>query len=128
MRENYNEVIDDLVELDIMEEEGESKSLPSIRLILDGVATEEELSFIRSKATSDGVNQIPFYVKFGLDSAYVCDVDLTIDLLLNLRFIGSNKYTLVLVNGDRQLEIIRPNIDEDSITMLLNFVRIGGLE
>lgn len=132
MKGNYNQDneildLDDLDELDILDE-GESNSLPPLRLELDGITTEEELTFIKSKANSDALNQVPFYISFGLETVYVCDVDLDIDLLLNLKFIGLNKYTLTLVNGDRKLDILKPDIDEGSIEMLLNFVRIGGLD
>lgn len=106
----------------------ESSSLPPVRLELDGISTEEELAFLRNKAVKDGVNVIPLYILFGLDTVYVCDVDLTIELLLNLKYIGLNKYTLTLVNDGRKLEILKPNIDESAVEMLLNFVRIGGLD
>lgn len=128
MTKNYSqEHVDDLIEIDFIGE-GESDSLPSIMLKLDGVSTEEELEFIRNKSCKEGANVIPFYITFGLENVYVCDVDLTIDLLLNLKCIGLNHYTLVLKNGDKSVELLRPNIDEGSIEMLLNFVRIGGLD
>lgn len=126
---NLNDIddIDDLDELDLFGDSGESKTLPSIRLELDGISTEEELSFIKSKSSKDGVNDVPLYITFGLDTVYVCDVDLNIDLLLNLKFIGLNKYTLTLVHEGKRLEILKPNIDETDVEMLINFVRIGGL-
>lgn len=128
MKRNYNSnEIDDLNEVSILEEE-ESNSLPPIRLELNGITTEEELAFIRQKSTSDGHNVVPLYVIFGLDTLKICDVDLTIDLLLSLKYIGLNKYTLTLVHEDKRLEILKPDISESSIEMLLNFVRIGGLD
>ncbi len=136
MRRNYNdsfddldglEDIDDMDEISLLDDE-ESSSLPSIRLELIGVTTEEEVEFIKSKSSNDGSNIVPLYIVFGLDRVKICDVDLTIDLLLNLKFIGLNKYTLTLVHNDKRLEILTPNISETSIEMLLNFVRIGGLK
>lgn len=128
MRRNYNSNdTDDLNELSILEEE-ESNSLPPIRLELNGITTEEELSFIRQKSVSEGHNVVPLYVVFGLDTLYICDVDLTIEFLLSLKYIGLNKYTLTLVHEDKKLEILKPDISESSIEMLLNFVRIGGLD
>ena len=133
MKGNYNHNDEELLNIDDLDEidisgDGESNALPQLRLELDGITTEEELTFIKSKANSDALNQVPFFISFGLETVYVCDVDLDIDLLLNLKFIGLNKYTLTLVNGSRRLEILKPNIDEGSIEMLLNFVRIGGLD
>lgn len=123
-----NNSIDELDELNIFDE-GESNSLPDIRLELDGVSTEEELVFIKSKASgTDAVNDVPFYISFGLDLVYVCKVDLTIDLLMNLKFIGLNHYTLVLIKGSKRVELLRPNIDDDSVEMLMNFIRIGGCD
>lgn len=127
MKRNYNEDLDYLEEVNILGDE-ESSSLPPVRLELDGISTEEELAFLKNKSVKDGANVLPLHIVFGLDTVYVCDVDLTIDLLLNLKYIGLNKYTLTLVNDGRKLEILKPNIDESSVEMLLNFVRIGGLD
>lgn len=128
MKRNYNsEDIDDLNELSLLGEE-ENNSLPPVRLELNGITTEEELAFIKQKATSHGHNVIPLYVVFGLDILHVCDVDLTIELLLSLKYIGLNKYTLTIIHEGKRLEILKPDISESSIEMLLNFVRIGGLD
>lgn len=125
MKRNYNS--EDLDEISLLGEE-ESSSLPSIRLELSGITTEEELAFIKQKSTSNGHNVLPLFVVFGLDMIHVCDVDLTIDLLLSLKYIGLNKYTLTLIHEDKRLEVLTPDISESSIEMLLNFIRIGGLK
>lgn len=120
----YNE--DDIEEL-VLEDENLDKSLPPIRLELDGVSTEEEIKFIKSKGVLDADNPVDLFIVYGLDLIPICKVDLNIDLLINLKYIGLNQYTLTLVNGDKKIEILKPNIDESAIEMLLNFVRIGGL-
>lgn len=121
----YNE--DELEEL-IIDDEGRNQSLPPIRLELDGISTEEEIQFVKSKAVIDSDNPVDLFIVYGLDVIPLCKVDLNISLLMSLKYIGLNGYTLTLVNGDKRLEILKPNMNDSSVEMLLNFVRIGGLD
>lgn len=114
---------DDLLEIEIDDEVENESSLPSPRFELDGVLSEEELIFIKN-ISSKTENGIPLYIIYGMDKLPCGSLDLKLDTMLQLRYIGMSKYYLYLVNGDDSVSILHPGAEDREINQLLNFVRV----
>lgn len=114
---------DDLLEIELDDEVESESSLPSPRFELDGVLSVEELVFIKdiSSKSKDG---IPLYIIYGMDKLPCGSLDLKLDTILQLRYIGMSKYYLYLVNGNDSVSILHPGAEDREINQLLNFIRI----
>lgn len=114
---------DDLLEIEIDGEVESQSTLPSPRLELDGVLSEEELIFIKdlSNKSKDGV---PLYIIYGVDKLPCGQLDLSLENMLQLRYIGMSKYYLYLVNDESSVSILHPGAEDREINKLLNFIRI----
>lgn len=120
---------DDINEIDLVEEEVDDSvySLPIPRLELIGMTSEEEIMFIKSiveECPSD--SSLPLYIVYGLDKILSGYLDLKLSNILELRFIGSNKYILSLTSDDGVIDILSPNLGDTEINRLINFIRVRG--
>ena len=85
--------------------------------------SEEELIFIKN-ISSKSKNGIPLYIIYGMDKLPCGSLDLKLDTILQLRYIGMSKYYLYLVNDDDSVSILHPGAEDKEINQLLNFVRV----
>ena len=115
----------DLEEMDIVEEKKSDSSLLLPRLEIEGVVTEEEIMFLKGKVSnnSDG-SSLPLYVVFGMEKIKCGYLELSLDNILEIRFIGSNKYVLTLISEEGSVDILSPKLGELGISKLLNFIRV----
>lgn len=124
---SFTEDNDDLIELDIIEDDEEKldTSLPIPRLEIEGIISEEEVLFLKSKVfKSSKDTTLPLYIVFGLDRIMCGHLDLDLDNILELKFVGLNKYTLSLVSEQGSVEILSPDMGDLEISRLINFIRI----
>ena len=129
--DNYEEIDleleDDLEQIDLlgMETDEVSSSLELPRLEIEGLTTEEEIRFLKNCVSKEPTDTtFPLYVIFGLDKLHSGYLDLDLEKILELRFVGCNRYILKLVSDEGSIEILSPQLGDLEIERLINFIRV----
>lgn len=115
--------MEELIEIDL-DSDDSIETLPSPRLELDGVLSEQELYYIKSMTAKQDSGKVPLYIIFGVEKIFCGNIGLTLDNILELKYIGINKYFLYLINNDETLAVLQPNDEKREIVKILNFIKI----
>jgi len=126
--EELNIDVDDVLEIDLIGgEDSVDSSLPTPRLELVGMTSEEEILFIKRLVKKESGNEsLPIYIVYGLDKMIAGYLDLELSNILEIKFVGSGKYILRLISEEGEIEILSPNLDDLEINRLINFIRVRG--
>lgn len=95
------------------------------RLELEGVLLEEELFFIKDLCSQEpNENTLPLYIVFGYENVMAGNLDLDLDTVLKLNYLGNGKYTLKLMTEDNVVDLLTRDKKEEDVHKLLNFIRL----
>ena len=95
------------------------------RLELEGVLLEEELFFIKDLCSQEpNENTLPLYIVFGCENVMAGNLDLDLDTVLKLNYLGNGKYTLKLMLEDNVVDLLTRDKKEEDVHKLLNFIRL----
>lgn len=95
------------------------------RLELEGVLLEEELFFIKDLCSQEpNENTLPLYIVFGCENVMAGNLDLDLDTVLKLNYLGNGKYTLKLMIEDNVVDLLTRDKKEEDVHKLLNFIRL----
>lgn len=95
------------------------------RLELEGVLLEEELFFIKDLCSQEpNENTLPLYIVFGYENVMAGNLDLDLDTVLKLNYLGNGKYTLKLMLEDNVVDLLTRDKKEEDVHKLLSFIRL----
>ena len=95
------------------------------RLELEGVLLEEELFFIKDLCSQEpNENTLPLYIVFGCENVMAGNLDLDLDTVLKLNYLGNGKYTLKLMLEDNVVDLLTRDKKEEDVHKLLSFIRL----
>lgn len=95
------------------------------RLELEGVLLEEELFFIKDLCSQEpNENTLPLYIVFGCENVMAGNLDLDLDTVLKLNYLGNGKYTLKLMLEDNVVDLLTRDKKDEDVHKLLNFIRL----
>lgn len=95
------------------------------RLELEGVLLEEELFFIKDLCSQEpNENTLPLYIVFGYENIMAGNLDLDLDTVLKLNYLGNGKYTLKLMLEDNVVDLLTRDKKEEDVHKLLSFIRL----
>lgn len=119
--------MEELIEIDLDVEEEVGITLPSPRLELDGVLSEQELLYIKSMMKEESPASLPLYMIYGSERIHCGFLKMDLDSMLQLKYIGMSKYFLYLVSENEEtIPLLNPNSEKNEILTMLNFIRIRG--
>ena len=114
---------EELIEIDI-DSEDTDLTLPSPRLELDGVLSDQELIYIKSLTEKKEKDCLPLFIIYGTERIPCGTLGLNLDNILQLKYIGISKYFLYLVTEEESLAILNPKDEKNEILKMLNFIKI----
>ena len=125
----FDNAIGELEEIDFLDSTpNDNKSDSSSdypRLELEGVLLEEELFFIKDLCSQEpNENTLPLYIVFGCENVMAGNLDLDLDTVLKLNYLGNGKYTLKLMTEDNVVDLLTRDKKEEDVHKLLNFIRL----
>lgn len=95
------------------------------RLELEGVLLEEELFFIKDLCSQEpNENTLPLYIVFGYENIMAGNLDLDLDTVLKLNYLGNGKYILKLMLEDNVVDLLTRDKKEEDVHKLLSFIRL----
>ena len=132
--EEYEDLAgDDLEEIPLIEDIDEKEDnvkkdgLDGIHLELEGVSIEEELIYLRDKCEqTPNANTFPLYICFGTEKRFAGHLNLDLNTIMELRYLGNTNYELNLVNGNNSVAILTKKSERSDVSRLLNFIRVRG--
>lgn len=102
-----------------------SSKLSGARLELDGVLIEEELIFIKDSCDENPSEEsLPLYIIFGTEKVLCGYLKLCLKSILDLRFLGNNKYIINLIDGEDVITLLTMESTELDVMRLLNFIKV----